>query len=190
MKLLRNNRRLLFTGAALAVLLTVANHWISYYTTPFKLDTGMSGVIYAGQYVKTSKWVFDCNNGRLISRTPLPPPLAALRKIKPPIESLMIHSLNSVDRAVATQLINTLHPDDYENLRYRFSAQNDDSVVWQHNYYLIKHHAGRDWVIEIKQFSWSKSDSFLAEAIPYDAAQYVDHPKALSAAVVSCPAPQ
>ncbi len=177
-------------GIGLIVILVPASRWISYYTTPFKLYNGMSGTTYAGQYVKTGKWVFDCNNGRLISRTPLPPPLAALRKIKLPIESLMIHSLNSADRAVATQLINTLHPDDYKSLRYRFSAQNDDSVVWQHNYYLIKHHAGRDWVIEINQFSWSKSDSFVAEAIPYDAAQYVDHPKAQSAAVVSCPAPQ
>ncbi|WP_369987088.1 hypothetical protein [Pseudomonas xanthosomatis] len=190
MKLLRNNRRLLFTGAALAVLLTVANHWISYYTTPFKLDTGMSGVIYAGQYVKTGKWVFDCEYGRLVSRAPLPPPIAALKKAKRPLKLISAYSLNDTDKAVAIQLVKDLGPDDYEKLKYRFSAQGEDSEIQFHSYYLIKNYSGREWAVDVSQLNAGQYNYFSAAAVPYVATEYVDHEKALKAAAVSCPQPQ
>ncbi|MFK3773380.1 hypothetical protein [Pseudomonas sp. NPDC089406] len=190
MNLFQNKRLLACLGVALTVISVFGYRWLSYYITPFKIDNGMTGTTYAGQYVKTGKWVFDCNNGRLISRIPLAPPMAAFEKNQYSIAPSNINPLSGSEKAIAAQLINTLTHDDYEKLQYRFSMQDDSSVVWVHSYYLIKHHAERDWAIEILQFSWSNSDSFRADARPYNPAEYVDHAKALSAALVSCPSPQ
>jgi len=176
---------------ALVTTVAIASAWwLGRSESLFHDDRGNGVVIYADDFVKTGKWVFDCSNSRLISREPLPAPTEELRafgKITSVI-NILVHGAQ--DKAEAFKFIDSLESSDYKGLRYLYSGLDEQSELRFHTFYLLKAHAGRTWVAEITQALWRGGTEFYASAKPYDAVTYVDHEKALKAAAVSCPKPQ
>jgi len=175
-----------------ALLLITANHYFRVMTSAFKEDMGNGVVIYADEYVKTGNWVFNCRNSRLISRTPLSTPLAELESTKKLSIGDMFYLKNSDKQPALNALTATIETRDwYKNLRYLYSALDEDSNLNSHMFYLITQHAGRSWAVEVDQLiDYSGKSRFEVYATPYDAETYVDHAKALQIAAKSCPAPQ
>ncbi|QXH49672.1 hypothetical protein KSS94_17155 [Pseudomonas fakonensis] len=177
--------------AVTATVLLIGVWWLSHPPTTFKTDLGNGVVIYADDYVKTGKWVYDCGYTRLVSREPLPVPmkeLAAAGKISWVINTFPI---DKAEKAEALKVIEALDAKDYQGLVYVYSGLDEESEIRHHKFRLLKEHAGRTWVAEITQVVGRKGDrQFYAAAAPYDEATYVDYNKALNAAAVSCPQPQ
>ncbi|MGY2292096.1 hypothetical protein ACW9H6_20210 [Pseudomonas sp. SDO528_S397] len=67
----QNKVRLLALVIVFGVLLVVSNYGVKIMTSVYKQDYGNGVVVYADDYVKTGRWVFDCGYSRLISRQPL-----------------------------------------------------------------------------------------------------------------------
>ena len=62
---------------ALPLFLAVG-YGIKILTSVYKKELGNGVVIYADDYVRSGRWVFDCKYSRLVSREILPAPLAEL----------------------------------------------------------------------------------------------------------------
>jgi hypothetical protein len=174
------------------LLLLAANYGFKVMTSVYKEDMGNGVVIYADDYVKTGKWVFDCDYSRLISREPLPAPLAELDAVgKLTIGNM--YALSEADQTLAKEAIRAIAgiPDWYKGLRYLYSGLDEYSDLRYHTFYLLAKHAGRTWAVEVDQsIGYDSKSSFNVTAEPYDPETYVDYAKALQTAAKSCPAPQ
>lgn len=161
-------------------------------TSVYKKDLGNGVVIYADDYVKSGHWVFDCEYRRLISREPLPAPIAELdRANKLTIGDM--YALNDADEKLAKVAIRSITaiPDWHKSLRYRYSVLSENSELNSHVFYLLTKYNGKAWALRVwQEIGYDGKSSFDITAEPYDPATYVDHAKALQAAVKSCPAPQ
>ena len=161
-------------------------------TSTYNKDLGNGVVIYADDYVKTGKWVFDCKYRRLISRIPLPAPLDELKSTEK-FTTRNMYTLSETEKKTAKELIEktTKVPNWYRDLKYLYSVLNDYSNIDSHVFYLITSHSGVAWAIEVDQsFEHDGKSEFKISATPYNPETYVDYAKALQAAVKSCPAPQ
>ncbi len=173
-------------------LLVAGYYGLKVMTSVYKTDMGNGVVIYADDYVKTGHWVFDCEYSRLISRKPLPVPIAELERTgKLTIGNMF--ALSDADKKLAREVIRavTTMPDWYKSLSYRYSVLGESSDLNSHTFDLIASHNGRKWGLEVWQEIGSNGESsFDITAEPYDPETYVDYAKALQAAARSCSVPQ
>lgn len=174
------------------LLLIAANYGFKVMTSVYKTDMGNGVVIYADDYVKTGRWVFHCGRSRLISREPLPVPLAALERANKLTIGDM-YALSGADELLAKAAIRaiTAMPDWYKSLRYRYSVLGENSELNSHVFDLLAKHDGRTWALRVwQEIGYDGESSFDITAEPYDPETYVDYAKALQAAAKSCSAPQ
>ncbi|WP_397449985.1 hypothetical protein [Pseudomonas sp. NA-150] len=170
------------------LLLLGVNYGVKVMTSVFKKDLGNGVVIYADDYVKSGLWVFDCKYRRLISRKPLPVPIAELvNSEKLPVQSIYI--LDKRDEVLAKEVVRkvTEVSNWYQELSYLYSVLGENSELSSHTFYLITRHEGRLWAVEIDQEIRYGRSHFSASARPYDPYTYVDYPKALMSALTTCP---
>ncbi|WP_397449986.1 hypothetical protein [Pseudomonas sp. NA-150] len=170
------------------LLLAGVNYGVKVMTSVYKTDFGNGLVIYADDYVKTGLWVFDCEYSRLISRKPLPVPIAELANSeKLPVHNIYV--LDERDEVLAKEVVRkvTEVSNWYQELSYLYSALGENSELSVHTFYLITRHNGRMWAVEIDQSIHYDGSHFKARAIPYDRETYVDYPKALMSALTTCP---
>ena len=174
------------------LLMVAANYGLKIMTSVYNRDFGNGVVVYADDFVKTGKWVFDCSNSRLISRQPLVAPLAEI------VESgeLTIggmYYLSDADKAQAKLAIKAITgiEDWYKKLSYRYSYVGSDSNLSLHAFDLLAWHEGRRWALNVDQWLDSENrSSFEIIAEAYDPETYMDYAKSLQAAAKSCPVPQ
>ncbi|WP_371369018.1 hypothetical protein ACA097_05595 [Pseudomonas sp. QL9] len=189
----RQNRRFWTALAIISPLLLIfGNYKLNTMMSEFKQDFGNGVVVYADKYVKTGRWVFDCNNSRLISREPLPAPISELESAKELAIGNMFY-LNSSDQQRSQEVLRAIvgMPGWYKNLRYLYSALDEDSDLNSHMFYFVTQYAGQPWAVEVDQsIGHNGKSSFEVTARPYAPETYVDYTKALQAAAKSCPAPQ
>ncbi|AMS15608.1 hypothetical protein [Pseudomonas chlororaphis] len=179
--------------AIFSPLLLVASYYgFKLMTSIYKTDFGNGVVIYADDYVKTGRWVFDCEYSRLISREPLPVPLSELESAgKLTIGNMFF--LKDSDKEPAKEALRAITGirDWYKSLRYLYSSLDEYSDLNTHVFDLLAKHDGRQWALRVRQnVDYSGKSSFKVTAEPYDPETYVDHAKALQAAAKSCPVPQ
>ncbi|MFS2159815.1 hypothetical protein ACCD10_21030 [Pseudomonas sp. Pseusp122] len=161
-------------------------------TSVYKTDLGNGVIIYADDYVKTGQWVFDCRYSRLISRKPLPAPIAELKE-SGRLTIGNMYALSDADEALAKEVIRAITKIDgwYEKLRYRYSALDESSNLTVHDFDLLGLHDGRLWALVVSQsLNYRNRSSFKVTAEPYDPETYMDHARMLQAAAKSCPVPQ
>lgn len=174
------------------LLLTWGYYELKAMTSVYKQDFGNGVVVYADNYVKTGRWVFDCNYSRLISREPLPVPLSELESAGKLTIGNMFY-LKDSDKQPAKEALSAITGIRgwYKGLRYLYSALDENSDLNSHAFYLIAQHAGRAWAVEVDQsIGHDGKSTFKITATPYDPETYVDYAKALLAAGKSCPVPQ
>jgi len=174
------------------LLLIATNYGFKVMTSVYKTDFGNGVVIYADSYVKTGRWVFDCEYSRLVSRDPLPVPIAELEQAgKLTIGNM--YALNKADEKLAKEVIKavTEMPDWYKSLRYRYSVLDENSDLNSHTFDLITLQNGQKWGVEVwQEIGYDGVSSFDITAEPYTPETYVDHARALHIAAKSCPVPQ
>lgn len=174
------------------LLLLGANYGIKVMTSVYKTDFGNGVVIYGDDYVKSGRWVFDCEYSRLISRQPRPAPVTELEQANKLTIGDM-YALSAADERLAKTAIRaiTAMPDWYKSLRYLYSSLDEYSDLNTHVFDLLAQHEGRQWALRVRQnINYNGKSSFKITAEPYDPETYVDYAKALQAAAKSCPAPQ
>ncbi|SFP76277.1 hypothetical protein SAMN03159489_01625 [Pseudomonas sp. NFPP07] len=179
--------------AIFSPLLLVASYYgFKLMTSIYKTDFGNGVVIYADDYVKTGRWVFDCEYSRLISREPLPVPLSELENAgKLTIGNMFF--LKDSDKEPAKEALRAITGirDWYKSLRYLYSSLDEYSDLNTHVFDLLAKHDGRQWALRVRQnVDYRGESSFKVTAEPYDSETYVDYAKALQAAAKSCPVPQ
>lgn len=173
-------------------LLLIANYGIKVMTSTFKTDMGNGVIIYADNYVETGNWVFDCKYSRLISRQPLPTPIAELERTNT-LTTGQMYTLNDTEKRTAEILIRDLiaKPNWYKDFKYTYSSLDENSDLNSHVFNSIKNNRDQQWIITIRQnIDYSGNSNFKITAEPYNHATYVDHSKALQNAAKSCPIPQ
>lgn len=187
----QNKGRLFALIVALGVLLVVGNYGFKIMTSVYKQDYGNGVVVYADDYVKTGRWVFDCGYSRLISRQPLPVPLAELEATgKLTIGSAYLKEEDEQPAREALRAITGVR-DWYRGLRYLYSGLDETSDLSMHFFDLIAEHGGRSWALKVIQSIRSGGKSvFTVTTQPYDPATYVDYNRALQDASTSCPVRQ
>ncbi|MFS2159816.1 hypothetical protein ACCD10_21035 [Pseudomonas sp. Pseusp122] len=174
------------------LLLVAGNYGFKITTSVYKTDLGNGVIIYADDYVKTGQWVFDCGYSRLISRKPLPVPIAELKE-SGRLTIGNMYALSRADEAQAKEAIRAITKIDgwYKKLRYRYSALDEYSKIAVHDFDVLGRHNGRAWALHVSQWIDNRNRSrFTIIAEPYDPETYMDHAKALEAAAKSCPVPQ
>jgi hypothetical protein len=174
------------------LLLFAVNYGVKVMISVYKKDLGNGVVIYADDYVKTGRWVFDCKYRRLISRKPLQSPITELERAG---ESPMgrVYTLSDGEKVLADEVIKaiTVLPGWYENLRYLYSVLDEYSDLKTHVFDMVVKHDAQQWALRVRQNIGNDGVSrFKITAEPYDPATYVDYDKALQAAVKSCPVAQ
>ena len=179
--------------AILTLLLLVAAHYgVKVMTSVYKTDMGNGVVIYADDYVKTGRWVFDCEYSRLISRKPLPAPVAALEQASK-LTIGKLYGLSDEDKQLAKAAIRaiTAMPNWYKNLRYLYSVLGESSDLNSHVFDSLVKHDGQTWALRVwQEIGYDGESRFNISAEPYDPETYVDYARALQAAANSCPVPQ
>ncbi|MDH2434614.1 hypothetical protein QCD60_18890 [Pokkaliibacter sp. MBI-7] len=193
MNFYRNKGFWIGSALVLPVFLAVSNYGYKIMTSVYNTDFGNGLVIYADDYVRTGKWVFDCVYSRLVSREPLPVPAQGLASAKKISLSTNLSSSNKGDTTIAEEVINavTSTPGWYKGLRYLYSGLSESSDLRYHTYYMIAIYQGQQWAVEVDQSIFSsKKSSFEINAFPYDPATYVDYAKAMEEAASSCSVPQ
>ncbi|MGN7742635.1 hypothetical protein ACTJKT_21985 [Pseudomonas sp. 22526] len=179
--------------AIFSSLLLVASYYgFKMMTSVYKTDMGNGVVIYADDYVKTSRWVFHCGRTRLISRQPLPVPVTELKRANKLTIGDM-YTLSDADEKLAKVAIRavTAMPDWYKSLSYYSSVLDENSDLNSHVFDLLAKHEGRQWILKVwQEIEYDGESSFDITAEPYDPETYVDYAKALQAAAKSCPVPQ
>jgi hypothetical protein len=174
------------------LLLFTVNCEVKVMASVYKTDLGNGVVIYADEYVKTGKWVFDCEYSRLVSRQPLPAPIAELEE-NGKLTIDRVYSLNDDEQVLANEVIRstTASPRWYENLRYLYSSLNESSNLKTYVFDMIVKYHDQQWALRVRQNIGNDGVSrFKITAEPYDPATYVDYAKALRAAAKSCPVEQ
>ncbi|MBD9575244.1 hypothetical protein IB260_07995 [Pseudomonas sp. PDM23] len=173
----------------LPLLLIIAYHELKAVTSVYKHDLGNGVVIYADDHVKTGQWVFYCKYRRLISRKPLSAPLLELKNAgELPFTNMF--NLNKSDEQSAREALKAITKthDWYKNLRYLYSALDDNSDIRYHTFDLLIDHSGRAWAIILDQLiDHPGKSSFAITAIPYNQETYVNYRTALLDAANSCP---
>lgn len=164
-------------------------------TSVYKQEWGNGVVIRADEYVQSGDWVFDCEYGRLVSRRPLPVPIAELERVG----KLDIGQsyLKEEDRAPAREALKAItgRKDWYRELRYAYSDL-EESVVGEtsslkaHRFTMLANHRGRTWEVDVWHWIGYGDSEFSVYIEPYDEENHVDHARALKQAAQSCPAPQ
>ncbi|MGO4760897.1 hypothetical protein AB4120_00010 [Cupriavidus sp. 2KB_3] len=177
---------------AAAVLLIAGYYELKDMMSVYKTDFGNGVIIYADDYVKTGRWVFDCEHTRLISRESLPVPFSDLERTEE--FDIWDGYLKTADQQPAKEALAAITsvPHWYENLRYLYSGLDDYSDLSAHIFDLVAEHAGRSWGVGVRQSLsyYGKTQGFTLSIEPYDPETYVDYDKAFQAAIKSCPAPQ
>ena len=173
------------------LLLVAANYGLKIMTSIYKQDYGNGVVVYADDFVKTGKWVFDCSNSRLISRQPLPAPLAELEEFGRLTIGNM-HYLKTTDREQAKVAIRAITGLEgwYDKLSYRYSHLSENSDLNLHIFDFLARYDGRPWALNVWQWLDQGKSSFKVTAEPYDPETYMDYARSLQAAAKSCPVPQ
>lgn len=188
----RNKYLWIFLTAATSILALTINYGYKILNSYYKTDFGNGIIIYADDYVKTGRWIFDCNYSRLISRTPLSAP--ALEKENHDRYTIgEMHSLKKSDREQAKIVIGEIMKAEgwHKELRYIYSGLDTDSRVNVNVFNILSNHNGRPWVLEVRDWIGSKSlPNIEITAEPYTPETYMSHAKALQAAAKSCPKPQ
>ncbi len=174
------------------LLLLVGNYGYKVVTSVYNTDLGNGVVIYGDDYVKSGRWVFDCQYSRVVSREPLLPPLAELSALGEvtvgKMNYLSRRDAGSVKEAISAAVERT---EWYKNLQYVYSGVDESGEIWSHKFFLLADHAGLKWALEVDQiFRSNRTDRFVVTGKPYNPETYVDYTKAFAAAVKSCPAPQ
>jgi hypothetical protein len=161
-------------------------------TSFYKQDYGNGVVVYADDFVKTGKWVFDCSNSRLVSRRPLAVPLGKLEEFGPLTIDAMYY-LKESDREqekIAIMAITEVNGW-YNKLNYNYSHLSENSKLNLHIFGFLANHDGRQWAFKVWQWVDSRDGSrFEITAKPYDPETYMDYARSLQAAAKSCPVPQ
>ncbi|PXF32877.1 hypothetical protein WH50_01600 [Pokkaliibacter plantistimulans] len=189
----RNKGFWIGSALVLPVLLVVGNYGYKIMTSVYNTDFGNGLVIYADDYVRSGKWVFDCSYSRLISREPLPVPLLELSRAKDISFSTNLSSSNKGDTTLAKEVINavTSTPGWYNGLRYLYSGLDENSDLTFHSYDMVTQYQAQPWAIRVGQdIEFDGTSSFNINAFPYDPATYVDYAKAMEEAASSCSVPQ
>jgi hypothetical protein len=174
------------------LLLVAANYGLKVMTSIYKQDYGNGVVVYADDFVKTGKWVFDCSNSRLVSRQPLVAPFVELEESGELAIGRMFY-LSDAEEAQARLAIKAITGIEgwYKKLYYRFSYIGEDNNLSLHAFDLLTWHEGRRWALNVDQWLDSENrSSFKIIAEPYDPETYMDYAKSLQAAAKSCPVPQ
>lgn len=174
------------------LLLVAANYGLKIMTSVYNRDFGNGVVVYADDFVKTGKWVFDCSNSRLISRQPLAVPLAKLEEFGPPTIDAMYY-LKENDREQAKIAIMAITEVNgwYNKLSYSYSSLSENSKLNLHIFGFLASHDGRQWAFKVWQWVDIRDGSrFEITAKPYDPETYMDYARSLQAAAKSCPVPQ
>ncbi|MDO7928402.1 hypothetical protein Q6A51_16565 [Pseudomonas sp. KFB-139] len=179
------------TAIFLPLLLVASYYGFKVMMSVYKTDLGNGVVIYADDYVKTGRWVFDCEYSRLVSREPLPVPFSELENAgKLTIGNALLEEADEQPAKEALKAI-TGTRGWYKNLRYLYSALDENSDLNAHAFYLVAQHAGRSWAVEVDQaIGLGGKSEFTVTIEPYDPDIYVDYAKALQAAAKSCTAAQ
>ncbi|MFS2157496.1 hypothetical protein ACCD10_09095 [Pseudomonas sp. Pseusp122] len=192
MSFCQNNKLWIALAFFLFLLVIVMNYGAKLMTGVYKKDLGNGVVIYADDYVRTGRWVFDCEYRRLISREPLSTPLAELNTAgKLTIGNM--YTLSKTDEVLAKEAIRAIVriPEWHKRIRYLYSGLDENSVLRYHTFSLLVKHAGRKWAVEIDQsIGYDNKSSFKVTATRYDPEIYMDHSRLLQAAAESCPVPQ
>ena len=174
------------------LLLVAANYVFKIMTSFYKQDYGNGVVVYADDFVKTGKWVFDCSNSRLVSRRPLAVPLGKLEEFGPLTIDAMYY-LKESDREqekIAIMAITEVNGW-YNKLNYNYSHLSENSKLNLHIFGFLANHDGRQWAFKVWQWVDSRDGSrFEITAKPYDPETYMDYARSLQAAAKSCPVPQ
>lgn len=174
------------------LLLIAANHGIKFMTSIYKSDLGNGVVIYADDYVKSGKWVFDCKYRRLISRQPLPIPTMEMEN-SGALKFGKMYALSEADKVLAMEILRATvkKPNWYQGLHYLYSGLDESSDLRYHSFYLLVKDTHRTWAVEVDQsIGYDGKSGFKLTARPYDPETYVDYAKALQTAAQSCPVPQ
>ena len=172
------------------LLLIAANYGLR--TSVYNRDFGNGVIVYADDFVKTGKWVFDCSNSRLISRQPLAAPIEELKKSDRLTVGKM-YSLSDADEEQAKVAIKAVMGVEgwYKKLYYRYSRLGESNDLNLHIFDLLAWHDGRSWALSVEQWFDSKNRfNFEIVAEPYDPETYMDYARSLQAAAKSCPVPQ
>jgi hypothetical protein len=180
------------TAVIFPLLLVAVNYGFKVMTSIYKQDFGNGVVVYADDYVNTGKWVFNCNNSRLIRREPLPVPIKELKEAGKLTIGAM-YSLNRADEELAIVAIKAITKIDnwYKNLRYLYSGLDESSHLTDHDFDLLGRYDGRLWALQVTQsLDYRNRSSFQIIAEPYDPDTYMDYAKVLQAAAKSCAIPQ
>lgn len=149
----------------------------------------MGVFIYADDYVKTGKWIFNCGTSRIVSRQPLPVPTTNIRDSTDIVIGKM-YTLDKSDIEHAKKFIQSviINPNWYNDLHYQYSFIGENNELRSHLFGLISHYDGRPWALSLwQEIGNGGASSFELTARPYDAAEYADYPKALRTAAMSCP---
>jgi hypothetical protein len=161
-------------------------------TSVYNRDFGNGVVVYADDFVKSGKWVFDCSNSRLISRQPLPAPIAELQKYgRLSVDDM--YYLDDVHRKQAKEAIRAITGNEawYKKLRYRYSSLSESSDLNLHIFDLLAWHDGRLWALKVWQWiDGGVGSRFDISAELFDPETYMDYARSLQAAAKSCPVPQ
>lgn len=173
------------------LLLTASYYGFRIMTSVYKTDMGNGVVIYADDFVKSGEWIFDCKYSRLISRRPIPVPLAELENAG----KLTIGNgyLSEGDEVPAKEALKALTstPKWYDGLRYRYSGLDESSNLRSHSYGLVFKNQDRLWAVMVSQWvGYDGQSTFRITPVSYDPDTYVDHAKAIQQARNSCPASQ
>ncbi|MFS2159817.1 hypothetical protein ACCD10_21040 [Pseudomonas sp. Pseusp122] len=173
-------------------LLITGYYGFKIITSVYKTGFGNGVIIYADDYVRTGKWVFDCDSSLLIRREPLLAPIAELEESGSLTISRM-YSLNNANEEQAKVAIREITgiKNWYKKLIYRYSRLNENSDLRTHVFDLLARHDGRWWALNVWQrLDYHGGSTFEVTAYPYDPETYIDYAKALQAVAKSCPAPQ
>lgn len=155
----------------------------------YQTDMGNGVVIYADAFVRTGKWVFTCGHVRLVSLTPIPFPASELERIgqlKADYSHLFTADVHAGQEALESL---TRVPAWHQRFHYRYSALSENSQLSGHSFGYVHDHRGRQWAVDVWQ-SLQSSSRFSISITPYSSDNYVDHKRALTNAVNSCPKPQ
>lgn len=173
-------------------LLLGIDYGVRVLTSVYKNDLGNGVVIYGDNYVRSGLWVFDCKYSRVISREHLPAPLMELSALKR-LNVGEMYYLNRRDVPFAKEAITaiTAVPEWYKDLQYIYSGVGENSKIGSHKFFVLADYVGLTWAVEVSEsLLLSGNARFDLTARPYNPETYVDHTKAIEAAVKTCPAPQ
>lgn len=156
-------------------------------TSIYKTDFGNGTVIYADKYVQSGKWAYDCKTTRLVSRAPIPFPVAGLEE-KGKLD-ISTSGLFGADADTAKAVIRAVTQKDnwYSALAYLYSSLNEYSDLNAHYFGMVAEREGTAWAITVRQNDdFEGGSKFTISAKAHNPDDHIDHKKALTLAAGSC----